>query len=354
MKTHITILSALTALLAAVTGCNKSCESTLSDSLSGKPLEITVGVSSGVVTKATLEGTSAENAVGSVQVFVFKRSGSAYVFEAAGKAAGASSLKLTVTSGEKSVLAIVNESSDWTSEKSRDALLAKAASLKDDSPSSFRMVGEATCKVSTTERSVTVPVDRIAARIRVRKITNELRNGFASKSVKLRRVYLTGAAASSDYKRAAKGSFYATKGIASALDLDGTAVGASERSAVNALILKEVASPVISENGSYESPVSLYAYPNDGSKRYTHLVAEMEIDGGLFTYPVEIPLLEGNSTYEFTELIIRSIGNPSNGDDTIDPGEDDPITSEELSFSLDVQPWNVHPVSNGEDGKYTI
>ena len=355
MKTQFTLLS-IAAAACLLAGCNKNAQLPALQASNDNVIDLSVGVSTGIATKATLEGTAAENTVSSVQVFVFKRSGSAYVFEASGKAEGDSPLHLTVTSGDKSVLALVNEPADYTSEKSHDAILAKVTSLKDNSPSSFVMVGETDCKVSATDRSVSVPVDRIAARIRVRKITNELRNGFAGKSVKLLRLYLTGAAARSDYKMSAAGSsLYATRGINSALDLDGTAVSnASEKSAVNALIYNQIGSSVIPESGSYDTPVSLYAYPNGGGVRPTHLVAELEIDGNPYTYPVEIPLLESNSTYEFSELVIRSIGNPSNGDDTIDPGEDDPISSEEVSFSVEVQGWNVHPVSNGDDGNYTI
>ena len=354
MKTRFTLLSLAAACL--MVGCNKNAELPAKSSAVDDPVDLSVGISTGIATKATLDGTAAENTVSSVQVFVFKRSGSAYVFEASGKAEGDSPLHLTVTSGDKSILALVNEPADYTSEKSHDAILSKVTALKDNSPSCFAMVGETDYRVSATERSVSVPVDRIAARIRVKKITNELRNGFAGKSVKLLRVYLTGAAAVSDYRKSASGSsLYATKGIASALDLDGTAVSnASEKSAVNALIYKQIGSSVIPESGSYDTPVSLYAYPNGGGVRPTHLVAELEIDGNAYTYPVEIPLLESNSTYEFSELVIRSIGNPSNGDDTIDPGEDNPISSEEVSFSVEVQGWNVHPVSNGADGNYTI
>ena len=52
------------------------------------------------------------------------------------------------------------------------------------------------------------------------------------------------------------------------------------------------------------------------------------------------------------ELVITRLGNPSNGDDVIDPGEDDPIVSEEIPFTVVVNDWEQ--VLLGTDGTVTI
>ncbi|MBP5675430.1 MAG: hypothetical protein J6W94_00250 [Bacteroidales bacterium] len=339
-------------LLAALLGLASCTENLLLQNDSD--VTLTVGIkSSAASTKATLAGTTDENKINGIQVFVFKVNGGTYVFEAAAKAS-ASSVDITVTTGDKDVIMLVNEPADYTGVTDRATLLGKVSSLANNAPASLVMAGELETTVSTTDHVLDIPVDRMASRIKVSKITNRLRNGNADKNVKIARVFLTGAVASCTFSGTQAG-FYATSGVNSELDLGGTAVNsAAEKAAVNSLIYKSINSDVLSDGTSYSTPVSLYAYPNDNSVKATHLVVEMEIDGQYFTYPVPMPQMAGNCTCEVTELVISSIGNVSNGDDILDPGEDEPITFQEASFNITVKPWTVVPVSNGDDGKYTI
>lgn len=317
---------------------------------------LTVGVkSTRAETKAeTVAGTTDENKVNSIQVFVFKVNNGTYVFEAAARSA-ASSVDITVTTGQKDVIILVNEPSDYvTTVTERDVLLAKVSSLAQNSSSSYVMFGETTGEVSATSHTIDVPVDRLASRVRISKITNKLRNGNAGKNVKVSRVFLSNAGATVTYA-AARNGFYATAGINSKLDLNGTAVsGASEKASVNALIYKNINSDVIADESSYSTPISLYAYPNDNAIKPTCLIVEMEIAGRFFTYPVELPAMAANTTLEVSEMVITSIGNVSNGDDILDPGEDQPVEFQENTFSVTVKPWTVVPVATDTDGKYTI
>jgi len=320
------------------------------------PVILNVGVKSPFVqTRATMAGTSGENHISSIQVFVFKQNQGAYMLEAAAKA-DAATLDVTVTAGNKDVLVLVNEPSDYTSETDRSVLLAKVSNLSDNTASGMVMMGYSSCHVSTAEHVIEVPVNRLASRVRLCKLTNNLVNGYASKNVKLARVFLTSVAASAPFSPdGASSGFYATAGIASALDLDGTSVSsASVKAAVNSLIYKSISSEIIPDGASYSTPVPLYGYPNDGTTAKTHLVVELEIDGSFFTYPVELPPMERNCTCEVTELVITAIGNPSDGDDELDPGEDEPITFTQATFNVTVQPWTIVNVSNNSDGKYTI
>lgn len=346
MKKNLLILTALAGVL--------SCSAELSSD--EVPVELNVGIKTAIASKAsTMAGTSGENHITSIQVFVFKQNQGAYLLEAASKADG-SSVKVTVTSGQKDVLVLVNEPADYTSETDRNTILSHISNLSDNSTSDMVMMGESSCHVSTAEHIIEIPVNRMASRIRLCKVTNSLANGYASKNVKLSRVFLTSVAASTPYlPGSASTRYFATAGIASMLDLDGTSVSSpAVKAAVNSLIYKSISSEVIPEGGSYSTPIPLYGYPNDGTSVRTHLVVEMEIDGKYFTYPIEMPPMERNCTCEVTELVITAIGNPSNGDDVLDPGEDDPITFTQASFNVTVQPWAVVAVTNNADGKYTI
>lgn len=346
MKKYMFILTAI----AGITSCSADLAQ------DETPVELNVGIRPAITTKAsTIAGTSGENHISTIQVFVFKQNQGAYMLEAAAKADGAS-VKVNVTSGQKDVLVLVNEPQDYTSETERSTVLAHVSNLSDNLTSDMVMMGESSCHVSTAEHAVEVPVNRMASRIRLSKVTNRLANGLALKDVKLSRVFLTSAAASAPYlPGSASSGFYATAGIASALDLDGNGVSSpTVKAAVNSLIYKSISSEIIPDGSSYSTPIPLYGYPNDGASVKTHLVVEMEIDGKYFTYPIEMPAMERNCTCEVTELVITSIGNPSNGDDVIDPGEDDPITFAQATFSVTVQPWTVVDISNNSDGKYTI
>lgn len=339
-------------LLAALLGLASCTESLLP--MKDSDVTLTVGVKSSTAsTKATITGTTDENKINGIQVFVFKVNRGTYVFEAAAKAA-ASFVDITVTTGDKDVILLVNEPSDYTGITDRATLLDKVSSLANNAPASLVMAGEVEAGVSTSDHVLDIPVDRMASRVKVSKITNRLRNGNAGKNVKVSRVFLTGAGASSTYS-GTLGGFYACSGVNSMLDLGGTAVSSStEKSAVNSLIYKNINSEILADGGSYNTAVSLYTYPNDNTVMATHLVVEMEIDGRYFTYPVELPPIARNCTCEVTELVISSIGNVSNGDDILDDGENDPITFQQATFNVTVKPWTQVNVSNNDDGKYTI
>lgn len=346
MKKHLLIF----ATLAGLFSCN------VAQSPDDGPVVLSVGVKSPAVhTRATVNGTADENRISSIQVFVFKQNQNVYILEAAAKAES-SSLNVTVTAGTKDVLVLVNEPEDYTLETDRDAILSKVSCLAHNTLSSMVMMGNVSCHVSTAEHILEVPVNRLASRVRLCRVTNNLKNGYAGKNVKLSRVFLTSVAASVPYSPDGVSSgFYATGGIGQDLDLDGQSVSsATVKTTVNSFIYKSVSSEVIADGGSYSTPIPLYGYPNNGESIKTHLVAELEIDGCFFTYPVELPPMERNCTCEITELVITAIGNPSNGDDILDPGEDTPITFVQASFNVTVLPWTIVPVSNTDDGKYTI
>lgn len=341
-------------LLAALLGL-ASCTAEFNPQSKPEDVTLTVGVKSNdVQTKATDVGDPNESNVNNIQVFVFKKNVDVYVFEAAAKADD-NSLRITVTTGEKDVIILVNEPSDYTGIRDRDALLANISSLSDNAPSSLVMFGEASSTVTASSHNISIPVARLASRIMVKKITNKLANGNATRNVKVSRVFLTNAGATSNYSLV-RGGFYATTGINTHLDFNGMSLSeTAEKDAVNALIYKSINTD-IGENASYTTPVVLYAYANDKAIKPTRLVVEMAIAGRYFTYPIELPAMAPNHTLEVSEIVITSVGNISNGDDYIDEGEDTPVTFLQATFTLNVQPWTIVTVSNetGGTNNYTI
>lgn len=348
------------AAIAAAVSCNKDDSSAAQQPAGNGMVNLKVAVTA-PATKATVAGTADENKINNIQIFVFKLNGSDYVYEASAKA-DAASLNITVTSGTKTVIALVNEDTDYTAEKERADIYAKVTSLKDNARDDFRMVGEKEQLVDATHATVAVPVDRVAARIRVNGITNKLLNGFATKDVKVVRAYLTHVADNTDYTRAtANTDWYAEAGINTELDHAGAAVSvAAEKTAVNSLVYQALATPAaLAEDATYGTAFVLYAYPHDGSVKKTHLTVEMQIDGNYYTYVIELPAIVGNHSYEINDLVLRNLGNPSDGDDTIENEEDNPITPVDATFTVEVQPWELNvlensAISGGESGKWTI
>lgn len=353
-------LFAAAAIIAAAASCNKD-DSAPAKTVDDGMVNLKVAVTAPAATKATVAGTTDENKINNIQIFVFKLNGSDYVYEASAKA-NAASLDITVTSGTKTVIALVNEATDYTAEQERASIYAKVTALKENARNDFRMVGEKEQLVDATHATVAVPVNRVAARVRVNGITNNLLNGFDTKSVKVVRAYLTHVADNTDYTRvAANTDWYAEAGINTELDHAGAAVSvAAEKTAVNDLVYQALATPAdLASGATYSTPFVLYAYPHDGTVKKTHLTVEMEIDGNNYTYVIELPAIVGNHSYEVNDLVLKNLGNPSDGDDTIENEEDNPITPVDATFSVQVQEWELNVLENsatsgGADGKWTI
>lgn len=361
-RIYLSLLMTAAAIAAAVS-CNKDDSSAAQQPAADGMVNLKVAITA-PVTKATVAGTDAENTVSNIQIFVFKLNGSDYVYEASAKA-NDDELNITVTSGTKTVLALVNEDTDYTAQQDYEDILAMVTSFKDNARNDFRMVGTKEQLVDATHTTVAVPVNRVAARIRVNSITNNLLNGFDDDDVKVVRAYLTHVADNTDYTCVlANTGWYAEDGINTQLDHAGAAVSvAAEKSAVNDLVYQALATPADLASAASYAPAGgafvLYAYPHDGSVKKTHLTVEMEIGGKDYTYVIELPALLSNHSYEINDLVLRNLGNPSDGDDVIEDEEDNPITPVEATFSVEVQPWELTVLANpsvpgGADGKWTI
>ena len=91
---------------------------------------------------------------------------------------------------------------------------------------------------------------------------------------------------------------------------------------------------------TYTTPLRFYAYPNDTDldetgfstafpPRHTRLVLKATIDGGTYYYPVSIPLLARNKSYD-VNVTLYGLGSS-------DP--DEPVQKGYLDISVTVTPW---------------
>ena len=92
---------------------------------------------------------------------------------------------------------------------------------------------------------------------------------------------------------------------------------------------------------------------NNTTKKNTLLVVEANIAGSFYTYPIMIAgTVERNKSYEISELIIKHLGNTSDGDDDIEGDENKPIQTSSVSVGVNVLDWDQ--VLVGDNGTITL
>lgn len=343
MRRHFILAAAACVALAA---CNK--EATPQIQVKGEPCDLTISLSSRSVTKATVADTDSEAKVSNLQVFVFNGD----VLDVYGSdATEATQITLKATTGARKVVALVN-TPDFSATASYASLMEKVSLLSANAADKFEMVGEKDVTL-TASSSVTVNVDRLAARLRLLKVTRNFSSpalaALTADQCKVVRVYATNAVGNILYSKAAASPVV---WHSSALN-----AGAAIETSFPLIYSKLTTAYGLAEDASYESNISLYVYPNattadSESAKITHVVLEMLIDGEYYTYPVPVAGIQSNRSMDVTELVITRLGNPSNGDDVIDPGEDDPIVSNDIPFGIVVNDWEQ--VLLGTNGTVTI
>ena len=287
MKTHFLVTAALAALALA------SCTREKAD-IDGKPVEVNVTILGTAPTRATSVTYENESKVGNLQVYVFNN-GKLEDYQDAGAAMTA---QLTATSGERTVWALVNAPAlkDVTTEAE---LKAKVSQLADNKTDAFVMSGSTTQELKDGG-TVPVTVKRIVSRISIKKISTDFQYALASESLTVDGIYLINVAGDNTY--AADGT-------------PGTWVNQLKHQDTNLdALLYDKVSATVNNKTAYEKEHVFYPYPNPTQEdtydatwkpRHTMLVVEVTFEGKKGYYPVVLPALERNKTYEIEEMVIR-------------------------------------------------
>ena len=320
----------------------------------------------GASTKATTASEGDEAAVSKIEVLVFNDNGGIDAY----KASDGTGLKvegLSSSSGSKTVVAVVNApaSANVKAVTSLEELRAITSHFKaENSVSSFVMYGEKACSlVSDATNDVTVNVDRLAARIRIDKITRKFLStmpglvSLGADGFEVVRVYLTNVADDVNLgacvSAAPNTTWLTDETPLSAATPVAVAIDKDPKVYSEALATGDVNK--LAQDASYENIHRLYAYPNASTTQITKLMVEVKIDGKNYTYPVAFENIQPNYSYEIRNLTITRLGNPSNGDDNIDPDEPvEPIVVVDYDVDIVVNPWNLVLMGEGGDGNITI
>jgi hypothetical protein len=310
---------AFAAALAALVACNKN-EATPVQPQNHEPLtpcELTVGIC-GAMTKATAVTTENEAKVNNLQIFVFRGDD----LDAYASVDNAKELTLSCTAGERVVYALVN-APDYSAVPGKAALLAKVSELSANSLTSFEMVGSKTVTLPKSE-TVAIDVNRIASRVVLKKITRSFTSAaLQALDFTVDAIYLVNVAGGTSYDlTTAPAKWY----------------NVAENKGELAGLLYDAPASAIANGQSYDTDHTFYGYPNDLAVNTTRLVIETTLGSTKYYYPINLPQMDSNKSYEIEEVKITRPGSD-------DP--DEPVSFEDASFSINVIDWTVVPVTEG-------
>lgn len=317
MKIKIFFAAVLMTALACGCGQKMNCPEFEPVDGDNVTLDVSVPLSSG--TKVT--DVAGEATVNSLQVFVFRKDG---VLEAEARD-DANTLSLSCTTGPKDVYAVAN-APRITGINTLNSLKSKVSALSENSPTSFVMSGVKDVTLSGPT-SVEIEVKRLVARVCIRKITNNFTlEQYRTGVVKIKGIYLLNVQSSFQY-------------LGDLPALTWTNLHSFNSNAIPDLLYSGVMNTALNYGTPYETSNYFYCYPNptadDTSEagtgaRFTRLVVELDINGKSYYYPVSIPGIERNKSYEITELKITRLGAAS---------PDEPVSSLTATFTLKVLDW---------------
>ena len=326
MKKTIGIMAmGATAVIALQSGisCSKA-ENDTADFNDGKyTLTINLDRAHGQVftTKAELV-ESKETKINNVQIFVFNEDGKLDSYHAGTES---KQIKIRCSSGKKKVISIVNAPSLSTCTDTT-TLLGKTTSLSDNRIGNFVMTGRASATLPD-DASVNVKVSRITARVGIKNISaNFTSDGYKQLTFTINSIYMINVAGSTDYALSAPQTWINQAGLE-----DG------ERE-LDALLYTSI-NHSLSEETPMKANQYFYVYPNPATvdntgtplnTQFTKLVVEATLGDKTCYYSIKLPNIERNKAYTLSSLTLTRPGTDS---------ADEEITSEECTFSIEVEDW---------------
>lgn len=340
------IIFSVLAFAAVLVSCQKNDTVTMAPAQQdAERVDLVVGVKGGAIsTRATgiVGDATDEEKVNTLEVFVFNKDNKE--LDAYGKVENATEITVSCTAGERVIYAVVNAEDDLTAIATIDQLLAVVSDLKDNEVAGFEMIGSVEKSLPQADKIV-IDVNRFAARV----VLGEVVRNFTSSALEalefsVDAVYLTNVATQMDYGYTMENTvWYNQFDVANGLPFV---------SEFAALTYDGLASPaVLAEEASYATAHYLYAYPNphyngelDGENEVngeTRLVVETTLNGTKYYYPIALPALESNKSYEVSKLTITRPGSLS---------PDDEISIVEAQFEVNVVDWTTVLLGDNADG----
>ena len=290
----------------------------------GKRTELTVGIAT-EMTRSTTITADDEVKVNNLQVFVFRGD----ALDAYGVADNASSVTVSCTKGDREVYAVVN-AADLKDIATKTDLLAAKSALTDNDESNFVMFGK-TDATLPSELPVNVEVDRMVSKVVLKTVNRAFTSAaLAALDFSIDEIFITNVAGDVNYGMTDNPVDWYNK-----LDY----------SSEMAMFTHDAPAASVVNEESYSTQHTFYCYPNKAadsdasswSPRRTRLVLKTTLGTDTYYYPVTLPELENNKSYELELTITR-------------PGSDNadmPVSFEDCAFEITVKPWTVVAVTDG-------
>jgi hypothetical protein len=279
-------------------------------------------------------GTDDENKVDNVQVYIFDDDGSieAYRFVRYMNQTvlSSASTSLECTPGPKKIVAIVN-APEMPDVKSYDDMKSRTSRLADNGKRSLHMVGEVSENIEA-EANVTIPVSRIAAKIRIASITNKMSvEYYRGQGFSVNDIYMLNVVGNTGYLEDQEPDVWFNR---MKKEDTGGLIFMLQRNNSTAISVPYPQTVTLTQDQEH----AYYVYPNstetdtsdpEWSPRYTRLVLEARIGQDRYYYPVSIPDVERNTAYE-VHLTVTRPGSSS---------PDVPVDVEAVSVTVNVVDW---------------
>lgn len=330
----------MTLAAAVTTACRKEAAPE-SENQQVQKVNLTVRVADSMGTKATgIKGdANDEEKVNSLQVFIFNGES----IDGYGSTVNATSIDIGCTAGRRDIYAVVN-APDLSSLTSRSGLLGQVSALG-ASISNLEMIGSKTEDLVAGMEPVTIGVDRFAARIVVKKVSNALTSPALQKQeFIIQSMHLNNVAGDIDYGLSGNHT------VSTWYNKMTLHIGTESPSN---MIYDAIGSGLAS-GASYDTDHYFYAYPNNAAfsssltwaPRSTMLVLKIKIGSTLYNYPIRLPALENNKSYEIEEIKITRPGNKDDGQEG-GADEQEPVQGMDGSISIIVKGWTPKTVTEG-------
>ncbi|MBO5562937.1 MAG: hypothetical protein J5939_04405 [Bacteroidales bacterium] len=341
---HIHSILAIGALTLLAASCSRDTAPEAVLSGNPEPVRLVVAVEGAGATKTTgvtSNDSTTEAKVNNLQVFVFNGEN----LDGYGSIDNSRTITVSCTAGRREIYAVVNAPS-LTGVTSRSQLLGTVSGLAAEI-SNFQMSGSVT-ETLPQDKTITIPVDRLAARVVVKAVKNGLTaQALQALDFRLLSICLTNVAGDVDLGHSenyAVSKWYNRRGYQQANSL-----GNFNYDAVNERI---------SSGGTYSTAHYFYSMPNrfdeasggPWTPRRAKLVLKVQIGEAIYDYPILLPVLESNKSYEIELVTLTRPGNKDNGrepDADDDTDEEDIISAKDISFEISVNPWTVVTVTEG-------
>ncbi len=267
--------------------------------LSDEKVSVEINVA-GAVTKA--DQTASETNLYNLQVFVFGENGK---LEAYKKVTEMLTFTIDIMKGKKTIHVLGN-AQPLTGIHEYADLRAQVTNFKENTINRFVMEGWKEVELTAASMSVTVDLNRIAAKISLVKIENKLTGMYEGMSMNLRGAYLVNVAGNRQF---------ISKGVAAAAPTvwyNKRAYSADD--GVADLTYRKYENIQLQHTGKRTTRENFYCYPNactkdssspTWSERCTRLVVEVELDKTVYYYPVTLPVVNQNTNYEVSLTITR-------------------------------------------------